>query len=61
LTTNSAEPGVNASTAPWCASVENSVSTSGIEPVVVIVLVTSAPDAACGSAAPQLAQKWLPG
>jgi hypothetical protein len=37
------------------------VSTSGIEPVVVIVLVTSAPDAACGSAAPQLAQKWLPG
>src|SRR5579885_125026 len=60
LTTSSAEPGVNASTAPWCASVEKSVSVSGTEPVVVIVLVTSAPATATGRAAPQLAQNRLP-
>jgi hypothetical protein len=57
LTTSNAEPGVSASTAPWCASAEKSVSASLTELVVLIALVTSAPDAAAGSAAPQFAQK----
>jgi hypothetical protein len=57
LTTSNAEPGVSASTAPWCASAENSVSTSGTAPAVPIALVTSVPDAATGNAAPQFAQK----